>query len=422
MKPISFLLLAVAVTSAEGTRQGEPLTARDFEFRAFIDVSQPGEYGAIRLDRHFYRHSKSRWGDLRVFPPGAGDAIPWVFRDVAEPRRTQPLALRILNRVRTAQGNLQFVADFGSEPVHYDSITLHLDGDEFRRSLRIESSQDGRQWDFVRAGAIMRFRQDGQTLEFLTIECPPSTRRFVRVTIENWAEPAALASVTARTAAVRPLEWEDLGECAPRLAPGENGQPPPASLKATQYDCEFPYGDIEGARLMVETTAAEFARNVYVASSVDGQSYVDNGAGTVLYRVPGAERLATTVGRIHGRHVRLRVMDLDNQPLRITRLRLEAPAREIVLPVRTAGRYRIYLGREATRRPSWDLADVLARRGKIAPVPLSVAAWERNPDFVAPAPPPKPFSERYPGLLTGVVILAALSMGYGAWRLMRKAS
>lgn len=412
MRRISLLLVLAAATPAQVAQRSEALGPKDFEFRAPMEVAEPADYGTLRLDRSFYEHTRSRWGDLRVFSPRNED-VPWTFRDDVPPAPAQPPAVRIQNRVRTPTGALQFVTDFGRGPVYHDAITLHLSGDEFRRNLRLESSQDGHRWDFVRDGAILRFQQDGQRLEYLTVEYSASTRRYLRVTIENWSDPAALTGVTARTAARHPVEWEDLGSYVVRVVQRKDGM--------SVWECELPFREIDSGRITLETPAAEFARSVSVSSSTDGKLFIEDGS-RLLYRVPDAEQLSLLHVRIHGPRLRIKVVDGDNSPLQVSRIRLEVPVREIVLPARTPGQYRVYLGRPSTGRPDWDLGEVLRRRGEIQAVRLTSSAWEKNPDYVPPEAPPVPFSERYPGLLTGVVIAAAMGMGFGAWRLMRKAS
>ena len=85
--------------------------------------------------------------------------------------------------------------------------------------------------------------------------------------------------------------------------------------------------------------------------------------------------------------------------------------RKLVFSADPAQSYRLYYGNPDVSAPSYDLERVFPY---LVTERLPVAALgphTRNPAFAVPAPPPTPFTERYPWLLPAIVAIAALLIG-----------
>lgn len=407
------VLLAVSAAAAQPVKSDSALSPKDFEYRATLEVAQPADYASVRLDRRFYERTSGQFRDLRIFGPD-GKAVPWVVRDTRAFVPRQPLRPRILDRTRTPDGALQFVVDFGrSVPVH-NRLVIETTETNFRSRVRLESSGDRRQWNFVRDAALLRFDQNGRRLESLAVDYADSTRQYLRVTVENWPRPEALTGVVSELDPINVEDWEPLAAVVPRASVLKD-------QSATRLDMEFPFRWLNDARLTLESDSSEFSRSVALAHSTDGTSWSFQ-YDCVIYRVAGAEQLSLRARTVATQHVRFTIFNRDDAPVAVSKVRLDVPARQIVFPAASSGRYTFYLGREVAQSPEYDLPAVLSRRNRVDPVHLAAPAWERNPEYVAPMPPPKPFSERFPYVLPGVLGVAVAGMGYAAFKLMRKAA
>ena len=135
MKGLALFLLAVLLGGAAAFAQEVPAFERE------IQTSGVGLV-AVRLDRHVYEAARADLGDLRV-RTGAG-SVPYALDRGFLP----PLPERrgeIRNRGVAPGGAATAVLDFG-ERVPKERLALRLSGDNFRRRVAVEGSDDGRSW------------------------------------------------------------------------------------------------------------------------------------------------------------------------------------------------------------------------------------------------------------------------------------
>jgi hypothetical protein len=409
MKTASLFLAVPLLLCAQSAH----VSPNEFPWRASLDVKETSGYAAVRINRGFYERTAAGFADLRLFGP-AGTESSYLLRELHPARPDPAVQSELLDLVRTSMGQLQFVLDFGIAPPIHNRIVLDTAEPDFRRPVLIESSLDRTTWDLVRTAAILRFQQDGQSLESLHIDYPDSARRYLRVTVDSWKDPKSLISAKAqRTASPNAEDWESLASATPEVS--QLSDP-----KSTRFEFSYPFGLLNETRLVIATPSKEFYRSAAVSHSGGGQTWASSGS-RVLYRVPGAEELAIRAQSVNTAHIRLDVFDADSQPIEITTIHLQAPAREIVFPISGAGSYTFYLGLAGAAAPSYDLESILDRGTGIRPISLTVPSWESNPAYIPPSERPKPFTERFPWLLPAVVVLAVAAMGAAAYRLLRSA-
>ncbi len=402
-----------------------PVEPKDLRWRAEARLAQPAEFAVIEVRRDIYARSESEFQDLRIFGPD-GAELGWHLEPLARRQseeRSQFISFgQLRDVVVTPAGALRFTLTVTAPLTPHHAIQLQIQEkyDEFQRKVLVETSEDGRTWDAAARGGIFRSRSSYQNFSVTRIGYPPATRRFVRVTIDDWTDPATLAGVEVFGNRAPQVEWETLGRVDKPDRLSEEDLTSTGTRKAAVWEFRFDYPFLQNARVSVETETPRFARNVTVQTSADGKSWAESGSA-LLYRVLGSEHLNIPASRLHPRRVRLRSIPGADAPLEISAVSLEAPVQRILFPARTAGQYTFYLGRPNTRKPDYDLPAVLARSGTVDPVPVTAGEWLSNPDYIPPPEPEKPVSERFPWLLPGVLALAVVGMGSAAWQLLRKA-
>lgn len=411
------LRAALALVLAAGGALGQ---MAEWRWQAEVEVKEGREFAALKLGRAMYERSESEFRDLRIVGPD-GKEVGWTWADRtarnAGARRWHD-ANRLLNLVTTPAGALQFVAEARASEGPHHGVRLDVSEPEFQRKVLVETGDDLRNWDVAARGSVVRLVVEGQRLESLAVSYPASTRRYVRVTVEDWPDPKTLKAVEVDSRVEFADEWEVVGRVEGLKKSEQRGHPEaPVRVGRTQWEFSMDLPAFHGGRLVVETPTVLFARGVTLESSADSEAWRESGSG-MLYRAAGKESLEVGLGRVYPRRMRLSLTEWDNPALEIAAVRLEAPVRRVVFPARVAGRYRVYLGKEGARMPDYDVGAVLARSAGVTPVAVEVGAWAENPEYV---PPAKPVSERWPWLLPGVLGLAVAVMGWWAWGLLRRA-
>jgi hypothetical protein len=132
------------------------------------------------------------------------------------------------------------------------------------------------------------------------------------------------------------------------------------------------------------------------------------------------ERVRVRFPETRGRYLRLTVQDGDDPPLAFERLIVRGNRRELLFRAAADRRYRVLYGFADARPPAYDLAHVLARQERIAPAAATIGARARNPDYQPGFEPPRPWTDRNPALLYGVLGIAVLVLGGLTLRLLRK--
>jgi hypothetical protein len=68
----------------------------------------------------------------------------------------------------------------------------------------------------------------------------------------------------------------------------------------------------------------------------------------------------------------------------------------------------------------YDFAAILSRQAPLPETTPLVGEWKRNPDYRSPTEPAKPWSERHPALLYGVLGVAVVGIGLVTVRFLLK--
>lgn len=404
LRPALFITAFVALANTPDVSQ--------WSHRAPIrtERGEASGYVEFALDAGTYEHAAASFADLRVISPG-GAEVPYVFHR----REEGPVLLRprMIDRVQTPQGSLQFVLDFGRTRQLHNKLRFEWSDQNFRRSARLETSENQAAWNLVKETMLLDFRQDGLFFQTREIGYPESSSRFLRVTIAGWSNSAALTGVEAVRESEPERRHTELA--SPPLRPSK---PLPEDAKG---DIAFEF-DVPGrmpsplqVRLQVE--GEEFVRTVLLQMKLEGQSLWQACQGTIARA--GDDRLETIEcgPRLAGR-VRMVIRNRDNRPVRVTGVRLLAPERRLLIRAGEAGPYWLYAGNPAATAAEYDLAQVLARSPAVKPAQASLGSWEANPGY---RPPPVPFSERFRGMLVPVLAVLVVLIAVAAGLLLRKA-
>ncbi len=239
MKTVSLILVSPLLLCGQSAH----VSPNEFPWRAKLDIKETSGYAAVRINREFYERTAANFDDLRIFGP-SGAEISCLLRDLHPASPDPSVQTQLLDLVRTRKGQLQFILDFGIAPPIHNRIVFDTPDPDFRRPVLIESSLDRTTWDLVRTAAILRFQQDGQSLESLRIDYADSARRYLRITIDSWKDPKSLTSVQAqRTPSPNAEDWENLASATPEVSSLND-------RKSTRFEFSYPFAYLSEVRLV----------------------------------------------------------------------------------------------------------------------------------------------------------------------------
>lgn len=408
---LAALALAPALCRAD-------FTPSAWQYRKRLPVESGKTISAAHIDRQVYANAAADLSDLRIVR--GAEEVPYLITRLGASRESRTVEAQILDSSASG-GSVQYVLSLAGAPRH-SRITLQTRETNFRKKVRLEASADNKTWALVRKEAyIFDFTYEGQHSSILSIEYPLSTRPYLRLTIEGWDDPAVVWGANLGLTEDRPAVRQVVREFA---QPAAEEDP---KAKATNYVLDFGEEPAPKDLLRLDLTpdaaskALLFHRAATVETSKDGKLWSWHGSG-VVYRVEGEESLAVSMGDTRERYLRLRLFHGDDKPLPLRAVLAESVIRRVIFPVTSAGDYWLYYGNPNARRPAYDLPMVLAKSSIESAAPINAAAEEANPGFTPPPPPVKPFSDRYPGLLYGVLGVAVVAIGYMTVRFLQKAS
>jgi hypothetical protein len=192
-----------------------------------------------------------------------------------------------------------------------------------------------------------------------------------------------------------------------------------AATKSTALTLDLGRNGLPHDYLAIETGASAFRRVCELETSADGTTWAYLARG-ILSRLPGGETPELAFPEQHNRYLRMRVFNRDDQPLPVRRVRLATLERWVKFVPPAAGEYRLYFGSEKAHSPSYDLAELLARRAPDEEIVLAAGEVMANAGFRPDTPPAKPWTERYPALLYAMLAGSIAAMAYLTARFLGK--
>jgi hypothetical protein len=379
-----------------------------WQFRREMTVLQAQQNCVVPLDRTVYEDARSDLADLRVVRDG--QEIPYVIETLTGSLEQAELRPEILDRSVVPGAGLELTLDLGRAAKH-NRLRIATSLENFRTRVRIETSADGRHWAVARDKSyVFDFTQNGRSISVLTVDYPLSTRRYVRATFFGWMRTDAVREAWLTDYRERSAVWQAVAVAQPVEVQDERSSLVVLDLGAA---------GVPHSRLRLEIDAPMFQRACEIDSSNDRKAWAYVGAG-VVFRVPDEESTVLQFPEQWDRYVRLRIFNGDDRPLPVKRAVFETIERRVEFLAGPAGGYSLYYGNPGARAPAYDLAAILARRAPEPAIMLTAGPAQRNPAYVPPPVPEKPWSDRYPAVLYTVLAAAILGMGYVTVRFLMK--
>ena len=392
--------------------------AKFLRSRTIDGVTSPGLY-RVEIDPPLYAATMSSLGDLRIAGPGA-DEIPYFIRAITSPQRLVSHDATVVDAATLPDGSTRAVLDLGETGLKHSEIDLQIEGSDFLRRTRIESSPDEIAYAKLAEGALVyRVNSGGASGGGTTLHYPVSDARYLRVTLLAGADQQPLKITAAHLAYTTKETTPPMRTLDEHVIPQERKPGVPESRFVIDLGQEgLP---IESVRLEIST--ALFERHATVKSSRDQKEWEPLGAG-LLYRAPGAEGTSIHFYPCTARYLRIEVSDGDNPPLQIVGGHASYRPQELVFSAAASGPHMLLVGAPTVGTPTYDLAAIVTRSGESLGITLAaLGVLGNNPSYQPPAvakAPPPPMSEQYKPLIVSVMALVLAGMAVWTFLLMRK--
>jgi len=363
--------------------------------RGLIEVDLPAE----ELDR-----LNPNMSDLRVVAEGNRE-VGYVTSVPGTPKQSVPLPARLYNRTFVPGVSSRVTVDTGSGEMK-NRVEIDSFGGNFRRTVRIEGSDDGRSWQTIRAdGMVFRVWEDGEILyDKQEVTFPDNNQRYLRITVFNGSDD--LRSIEIRNIKLfrRIVGTIKLASVPVRsFSSTVNGN-------KTVITADLGFRNLPLQCITLQAPAGLFFRRVMVqgrnAETVKGRipgeqlktvtvgvAWRPLGSGAV-YQYPGETLLAINVDGTDSRYLRVEIENEDNPPLRVTGLTAQRSALLLQFKPEPGESYRLYLGNPEAIAPSYDLDHYIEQLRAEGITRASLGPVAPNPAYAAARPPVLPWSER----------------------------
>lgn len=378
---------------------------------------------AVALDRDVYDVARPDLGDLRVVSAD-GSPVPFLLERGLTANAWERSAPRILNRGYVRGQSETATLDFGGRSWKSD-LSLSLAGENFRRRVVVEASEDAVSWTTVVDDAYVFAVPGPSPARFEQVPLPENDARFLRLTIHHGdgdSERLEIRGVTARTASRRAPQAMPIST---RLARHED-----PDRHETLVTLDLGARNIPFQRIDVDVANGRFLRGVLLEGRRDPRpprpgespqpvSWIPLGEGC-LYRYDEKGRRSEALSlAVSGREraIRLRIRNRDDRPLEIRGVTVLAPVERLLFEPVEGRRYRLTYGSPHLPAPSYDLSRTVEDVGAWAASASPGRLGEPVRRGVAAAR--VAWTERHPVLLWAGLLVVVTGLGALTWRAMR---
>lgn len=420
MRRLNMVILALALLgSAVPAVRGQPpdsatesLSAWQWYHEVQIPEGEPA-LADFLLTPSVFDRAQPTLHDLRLYN-ARGREMPFSLRIRRRQNEQRPLKANVFNRAINPDRSAEISLDLGEARVEHNLIEVATTGREFRRALRVESSDDEMKWSTLLEGKHLLHFEDvqGPKVDVRKFHYTPSRFRYLRVRVSPYAGVAddapAITAATVYHSVQTPGEFvtQPANLQAREPVPGDGG--PGSAWLIT-------FGNNELApceSLTFNVGDDEFVRPYRLEIANPGEPRQIIAQGELRRRTRDKHKpLVISFQEVTARRLRLVVTDYRNPPLHLTGVQYTAPARQIIFepPADTDEALKLYFGNPKAQEPGYDFASNLPKTIDPPPVRTTLgnadAEPQQNPKYVIP---PKPWSERWPW---GVyVVLGATSL------------
>jgi len=413
---VLLLLLASSVFAID-------LTKWKYQAEVTID-SGTDKYCKLTLTPDIYNAARLDLADIRILDDNGGQ-VPYVLAKPKDITQSVKYSPAIINR-STGENNAAMVTlDFGKQVVK-NRIEVQTGGNNFRRSVRVEGSNDNIEFFTVVETAYVFAITPRR--RFSRIDLPANDYRYVRISVAPMAEETespvienVLASkYESKLAQRQPVKMSQLQHSEDE------------KTKSSIYIYDLAYRQLPITEIELEVADNAFyryvtlegrdttTRKVRIDSEDNRQRFREVEVewkriiGETIYRYPGVsgkkcEKLTLSIspGTPVYKFLRLTISNYDDRPITLSSTSAQMIAHNIVFESQDGVAPVLYVGSQSAGMPRYDLSRLLSRPLEVQARKANLGDITNNPLFGQVEPKPLAWTEKHKVLLwiiMGVVV------------------
>jgi hypothetical protein len=427
MTYIKTILLSVLLLTT--ICSGASIDTNKWQYTAEVTVEDtPGEYCTLVLTPEIYNVARTDLADIRLIDRD-GNQIPYIMARDEDRTETVKYNPAILNRSTDVNGNALATLDFGGQTVK-NSIEVETAGDNFRRAVKVEGSNDNVQFFTIVERAYIFAVSDKTRHRFSGIDLPSNDYRYIRITVSPMTAEETKPAINE----IRAFKIEKKPAQKQVVEMIQTEHTEDANYHTSNYVYDQKFRRLPVVEIELNTDDASFYRCVTIQgrdavtqkvkiNSEDNRlrfKEVEVPWNTIttdaIYRYTDAagkkyERLIlpTKWGGTY-RYIRVIVNNYDDQPITIRSATAKMIPDKIIFPAPSDKSAKLYVGNESAGHPQYDLARRLTNPMQVKTMQAALAGLTDNP-AAGKTQAKQPWTEQHKILLLAILVVVVLVLG-----------
>jgi len=398
-----------------------------WKYRADVTIeSGSQQYCALMLTPEVYHAAGNNLADILLISP-SGEQIPYVLAKEQNITSRVKYDPSIINRSTDSAGNAVVTLDFSSQTIK-DTIEVETSGNNFRRAVKIEGSNDNVQFFTMVNKAYVFAVGGGQQQRFSKIDLPGNDYRYLRITVSPMAGEEEQLTINEATA----FKVErKIAQCQPvEMLQTEHIEDEKTSSSIYVYDlqhCKLPITEFEMVtedtpfhRCVVVEGRDAATRKIQIDSEDNRQRFSEVEAAWNTVTCGTIYRYTDSAGQRHEslavpvpagasyRYLKITIKNYDDKVIAITSASAKMIPHRIIFPAPAAETVKLYVGCESAPRPVYDLARRLANPLQVPSKTAAISKLGENPLFGKLGKDKIPWTERHKLLLPVILFVVVL--------------
>lgn len=371
-----------------------------------VQIAQGGQQNYFVVDEELWTHSRPDLGDLRLMD---GDSpVQYAMSEQRAGTTSEEVEAKILN-LGSVSGHTEFDLDTQGL-AEYDRIRLRLDAHDFVATASVSGgSEPGKATEVQLTPSTLYDFTKEQLGSNFQLKLPSSSFRYLHIKLSSGISPQQVKGANIFNLREQQARWVKVGSCGT----------PQQKQHLTVIACSLPPRvPLNRIAFQVASEQINFRRTVTLEDDKDATfasgdiSRVRvNRAGTLVVN----EELSIAASRGASQFT-IAIDNGDNPPLNVSGAELLSIERRVYFDPQGKSTLRLYYGDEKLPAPVYDYARFFHQDASAAVAQLGPGA--HNAQY-AGRPDERPWSERHPGVLWSVMLLAVAVLAVVAFRGLR---
>lgn len=401
-----------------------------------VDTPPKGAVTEVPLTAAVFDAARSDLGDLRVVSV-RHENIPYALRPISRGEYRTTFDVRLLNRSFIPGRQSSVIVDFGRRRGK-NRVMVITYGASFRRRVRIEASNNRKEWTVIRDSAylfrVADDRRDKVLYDKSTIEFPQDNHQYLRITVFNGPDDPGAVEIQDV------LAWRYV-RVTPETVPVDViSTASRSSADVTEIEVDLGFRNLPLHEIELQFSDTYFYRMVTVLGrnrkAMPPDRGTDNEAANDVTPVPWTQITEGKIFRFFGedwteqsvtidlhdgkyRYLLIRIHDRGRDPLHFTGARVTRFQRNLWLTLpKGSPSCRLYFGNPEADAPEYNTGDYieLLKRDQIVQATLGPA--QKNP-MHQQIMRVLPWNEQHKWLIWAVFLALALALAFVIYRVSR---